>query len=38
MIVEVLGFDELKHLYETDLDFAKPWKSCKNHMTSEQDK
>ena len=36
MRVEVLGFDDLKNLYETNLDFAKPWKSCKDHMSKDK--
>lgn len=38
MRVEVLGFDDLKNLYETDFDFAEPSKACKNHITNEQNK
>ena len=37
MRIEVLGFDNLKQLYETGPNFAKPWTTCKNHMTNEQD-
>ena len=36
MKVEVLGFDDLKCLYETDIDFAKPWKACKEHIVSDK--
>ena len=29
MKVEVLGFDEMKELYDTDPDFSKVWRECK---------
>lgn len=32
MRVEVLEFNDLRYLYETNPDFAKPWKSCKEQM------
>ena len=38
MKIKVLGFDDLKNLYENDLDFAVPWKSCQNHITNEKNK
>ena len=27
--VEVLGFDDMKELYETELDFSKAWRECR---------
>ena len=29
MEVEVLGFDEMKELYASNLNFSKMWKECK---------
>ena len=38
MQVEVVGFDELKNLYPTDLDFAEAWKSCKESVSIDRTK
>ena len=29
MNVEVLGFDEMKELYNTNLDFSEAWRECR---------
>ena len=29
MKVEVLGFDEMKELYDTGLDFSEAWRECR---------
>ena len=36
--VEVIGFDEMKELYDVDLDFSKMWRECRapnliNHIS-----
>ena len=36
MRVEVLGFDDLKNLYETDLEFVEPLKACKEQIVSDK--
>ena len=38
MKVEVLGFDEMKELYDTNPDFSKAWRECRapnltNHIS-----
>ena len=29
MKVEVLGFDDMKEMYDTNLDFSKAWRECR---------
>ena len=38
MQVEVVGFDELKNLYQEDPNFAKAWKACKEPVTVDRTK
>jgi len=38
MRVEVLGVEELKNLYEEDLDFTEPWKACKEPIVRDRSK
>ena len=38
MKVEILGFNEIKYLYDVDLDFSKMWRECRapnltNHIS-----
>ena len=36
MRVEALGFDELKNLYEEDLDFVEPWRDFKEPVLEDR--
>ena len=35
MVVEVVGLDTMKSLYEDDVDFMDAWKSCKEPWSME---
>lgn len=34
---EVLGFDEMKGLYENDPNFFEPWRKCRGTIQDQQD-
>ena len=36
MKIEVIGFDEIKELYDTDPDFSKMWRECRAPSLIEQ--
>ena len=36
MRVEVLGFNDLKYLYEANPNFVEPWKDCKEQMVRDK--
>ena len=36
MQVEVVGFDELKNLYQEDPNFVEAWKACKEPVTMDK--
>lgn len=38
MRVTILGFEELRTLYDDDPDFAKPWRACREPVTIDRSK
>lgn len=38
MRVEVFGYEELRNWYQDELDFAEPWKACKESVMVDMSK